>query len=258
VTTARTRLLATSDQPLTARLAAAGSRLQELLALLRAFETGATSSELRELVMTKNVTGKRSAVSREKVWRQLRARYVLEPSVPEFQALVQGIHAGDLAEKGVLACLMFARTDRLFREVTSTVVSPKLTSDNAQVHPVSVEACVQDLVQHCGASWSPGTIRTVQQHILSSLKDFGLIRGSRTRRTVRPRVGPQVTLFASRLARLEGLTDRQILDAPWFRLLGLDYHQTVEVLYAAARSGVLTFRLQADVAELSLPELEAA
>jgi len=67
-----------------------------------------------------------------------------------------------------------------------------------------------------------------------------------------------VTLFASRLARLEGLTDRQILDAPWFRLLGLDYHQTVEVLYAAARSGVLTFRLQADVAELSLPELEAA
>src|SRR6266851_876041 len=116
---------------------------------------------------------------------------------------------------------------------------------------------VQLMGQH-SATWSPTTLRRVQQHILASLKDFGMIKGSRTRRTVRPRVGPQVTLFASRLASLQGLTDLQALDACWFRLLGLDYHQTVEVLFAAARSGVLSSRLQADVAKLTLPAVEAA
>ena len=78
----------------------------------------------------------------------------------------------------------------------------------------------------------------------------------RTRRTLRPRVGPQVTLFAARLGRLDGLTDRQVLDGSSFQLLGLDRHHAVDLLYAAARSGVLSFRLQADVAELDLPPLD--
>lgn len=253
----RTRsLLLPCEQPLTARLAAAGSRLQELHAVLRTSEQATTPREMRELVISHNVTGKRSAVSREKVWRQLRLRYVLDPSVGESQAFVQGMHAADPVEQGLLAYLMFARTDRLFREVTLHMISPKLSREGTPVDAASVEGCVRELIGQHGAKWSPTTIRRVQQHILAAQKDFGVVKGSRTRRTVRPRVGPQVTLFASRLALLAGMTDRQALDSCWFRLLGLDYHQTVEALFAATRGGALSFRLQADVAELTLPPLE--
>ena len=84
---------------------------------------------------------------------------------------------------------------------------------------------------------------------------LGVIAGSLTRRTARLRPGVQTTLFAARLARLEGLTDRQALDATWFRLLGLRQEQFIDLLYAAARSGVLRFRTQADIVELSLPEV---
>jgi hypothetical protein len=74
---------------------------------------------------------------------------------------------------------------------------------------------------------------------------------------VRPRPGAQVALFAARLGRLQGLSDRQVLDSDWFRLLGLDGERASDLLYAANRAGVLGFRMQADVVELTLPPLEA-
>lgn len=94
------------------------------------------------------------------------------------------------------------------------------------------------------------------QHVLSSSKDFGVLGGSAHKRTVRPRPGAPVAAFAVRLARLEGLTDRQALESRWFRLLGLDRGRVVDLLYAARREGALDFRIQADVVEIDLPPLE--
>ena len=98
---------------------------------------------------------------------------------------------------------------------------------------------------------------TVRQHALSALKDFGLLAGSAKKRVVVPRPGPPVTFFAARLAKLQGLSDRQVLDACWFRLLGLGTEHTIDLLYAASRAGLLEFRIQAEVVELILPPVEA-
>ena len=54
------------------------------------------------------------------------------------------------------------------------------------------------------------------------------------------------------------VADRQLLDARWFWLLGLDRSHVVDLLAAARRDGALDFRMQADVVEIDLPPLEAA
>src|SRR5574337_764735 len=63
-------LLPPASQPLTARLAAAGSRRTELEALLDAAPPDAPPAQLRALLLAENVAGKGSAASRAKVWRQ--------------------------------------------------------------------------------------------------------------------------------------------------------------------------------------------
>ena len=92
---------------------------------------------------------------------------------------------------------------------------------------------------------------------VEALKDFAILAGSAIKRTRAIRPGPHVVLFATRLGRLEGLSDRRILDSRWFRLLGLDTSAVVDQMYTAAQSGLLQFRFQADVAEIELPSLEA-
>ena len=156
----------------------------------------------------------------------------------------------------LLCCLMLARTDRLFREVTLECVSPEVVRDGTLIAPTAVRAAIEAAATAQGLAWSAITLDRARSHLLAALKDFGVLRGSATKQTVRPRPGSPTVLFGARLARLEGLTDRQVLQAQWFRMLGLGTDQVVELLYAATRDGTLGFRQQADIVELRLPALE--
>ena len=225
--------------------------------MLAAASPGAGQAELRRLVLESNVAGKTSAASRSKLWLQLRQRYALDINDPEYQALLAAMrHTGSPRERGYLCFLMFARHDRLFRQLTLACVSPLLARQGAVVASATVDDYLADLAAERRFSWTRETAVTVRQHALSALKDCGLLTGAVVKRTNTPQPGPNVTLFAARLGRLEGLTDRQVIGCRWFGLLGLSPAQVVDLLYAAAREGVLAFRMQADVVELTLPPLE--
>lgn len=244
-------------QPITARLAAAGSLRTEVEALLDAVPEDASPTELRDLVIDANITGKASAAARVKTWTNLKARYVLDPAVPEYRAFVAAMGATSSPdEHGLLCLLMLARTDRLFREVTLECISPQLARPGTVIDAAAVQEVIAAQAAASRAKWTASTIETARQHLLSALKDCSMLRGSIIKRTLAVRPGTAAVLLAARLARLEGLTDRQVLAACWFRLLGVDSDQAVNLLYRAAQQGALGFRLQADIVELSLPPLE--
>jgi hypothetical protein len=191
-------------------------------------------------------------------WKRLKLRYLLDPAVPEGRAFLgEMLATSSPADRGLLEFLMFARTDRLFREVTLETVSPLLAQDGTMVDPTIIDAAVRRSAGASSLSWSASTFDRTHKHLLTALKDFGLLRGSLHKRTIRPRPGSEVVRFACRLGRLEGLTDRQILDARWFRLFGFEREQVVDLLFAGQRAGMLGFRTQASVVEIDLPPLEA-
>lgn len=244
-----------SSQPIAARMAAAGSRRTELEALLHAAPPHATSAQFRALVLDENVTGKRTAASRDKVWRQLKQNYTLDPAVPEYQALLASVTATNApSDRGLLFLLMLARNDRLFRDVVLESVSPHLAQPGTPIQADDVQM-VLDRIVGAKRQWSEETRTTARQHILSALKDFGALQGGTRKKTARLYPGAYVTLFAARLAQLEGLSPRQTLGSAWFRLLGLDAEGAWNLLHAAAGAGVLRCRRQADVIEIDLPPL---
>jgi hypothetical protein len=268
------KLSAPDAQPLTARLAAAGSRRAELEALLAAAPLAACAKEYATLILEQNVAGKGSAVSRGKLLAQLRARYLLDPRIAEFVAFRACMDAASSAdERGLLCYLMMARCDRFFREASLQLVASvrgdhltpssrgmrrKGNSEEPEIDASGFEARLGAYLAHHGITWSRETLEHARQHTLSSLKDFGVLGGSRQKRLRQPRPGAGVTLFAARLASIEGLTARQTLSCRWFRLLQLDADQAADRLLLAQRAGLLSFRMQAQVVELNLPPLESA
>ncbi len=250
-------LLDPDAQPLTARLAAAGSRRRELEAVLAAAPRHALSKDFAELVLQQNVAGKGSAVSRSKLLGQLRARYVLDSCVAEFRAFRAAMaRERNSSDRGLLGYLMMARSDRLMREASLLVLEDhrvKAAQDAKGFEKRFIELLQEDDIQ-----WSSETVRTVARHILSSLKDFGILSGSQKKYYAAFRPGPGVILFAARLAELEGLTGRQTLSSRWFRLLRLEERGAANALLDAHRAGLLSFRMQAEVVELALPPMEFA
>jgi hypothetical protein len=149
--------------------------------------------------------------------------------------------------------LMFARQDRLFREVTLDILVPRLGRTGEVIHPALVREDVEARRRAAGLEWSEESLAAVAIHVASSWKDFGLVEGSKERRISLLRPSHPTVRFAVELGRAEGRTDRQVLDSPWFRLLGIDATAAESALRAAARDGVLQFRAQADVIEITLP-----
>lgn len=248
-----------SAQPLTARLAAAGSRRSEFEALFHVASPETAPTELRELIVDANVAGKGSAASRAKVWAQLRQRYVLDPRVPEYRAFAQAYGAsGSPGDRGLVLYLMLARTDRTFRELVLRRVAAHLAHPATPISAADVQAELRHLVSKRRPAWTEQTLVTVSQHALSALKDFGVLQGGTKKKTARIHVGPPATLFAARLGLLEGLPARRIPDSVWFQLLGLDAEGAWHALQSAAADGVLRCRRQADVVELELPALPLA
>ena len=252
---ARGMLLLPDEQPITAQLAAAGSRRTEFETLLHVAPPHATPAELRTLVVDENITGKASAASRAKVWRQLKENYLLDLRMTEYRAFMAALQETKTpSDRGLLLFLMLARADRLFREVTIASVSPTLGQSGTSINTAAVQTTLEQIVG-TERRWTQETLVTARQHILSALKDFGVLYGGTRKKSVRPHPGEHVTLFAARLAQLEGLTPRQTLSSKWFRLLGLDVEGAWDLLSAAGRMGVLRCRRQADVIELELPPL---
>lgn len=245
------------EQPITARLAGAGSLRREAEALLAAAPMHPSADDYRRLLMDENAAGKASASARMWMWKRLKLRYAFDtPGAPETQAFRWAMaHAHPPTDRGLLAALMMARTDRLFREVTTEVVSPVVGQRGKVIDAVAIRSAVEAKMADAGLSWSEKSLDNVANHLMSSLKDFGIVEGSRERRTVGIRITPIVATFAAQLGRAEGLTDRQVLESRWFAFLGADARQAAEALHTASKDGLLTFRMQADVVELHLPDL---
>jgi len=164
----------------------------------------------------------------------------------------------DPRDRGLIALLMMARTDRLFREVTTDQISSELHRPGTLIEPDGVRSAIEIIADHANALWSASVIEGLTSHVLSSAKDFGLLQGSRPKRVAPVRPGTSAVRFAVELSRLEGLTDRRTLESRWFRLLGLGLDEVLNLMHSAAREGALGFRFQADVAEIVLPERERA
>ena len=241
------------EQPFLPRLSGAGSLRRELEAVFAVAPSDSALAAYRDLLLVQNAAGKGSVSMRNWTWKRLKNRYLLDPSVSEFVAFRGAMdEAHDPSERGLLAFLMMARTDRLFRDVTLEIVSPLLDSADSLIAAEKIRDAIQARAEIHQLRWTDNSIRGVTSHLLSSAKDFGLLTGAASKRTQRVRPGPSSASFAVQLSRLEGLSDRQSLESRWFRLLGMSFDRVLSVMFDAARAGVLEFRFQADVAEITL------
>jgi hypothetical protein len=226
----------------------------EMEHVIAAVDQGATAADYRRAILDDNAARKGTGTARMWAWKRLKLRYALDrPGTVEFAAFRRAMRDPDPAARGLSAMLMFARLDRLFREATLELLVPQLGRPGEVVDADEVRHYVDKARRAAGLEWSGESMKSTAHHLASSWKDFGLVEGSKTRRIVRPRPSNATIRFAVELGKAEGRTDRQVLDAPWFRLLGMDSPAADAALRGAARDGVLQYRALADVVEITLP-----
>jgi len=241
--------------PYSSRLSARSALFTELHQLLDSETQAYTSAEYRRQVVEENRLAKPSKAAREKLWKELKARYLLDPEDPLFTAFwAEWQRCRSEPERSLTAYVFFALNDRLVTDLGIEFLFPLLRRAPAEIRLADVLAFIERAFRsHPEArAWSEETRVAVAQKYTASIRDFGLARGTIRKTSIRPALyGAPVRLLV-RALRLAGVAPLDIVQAPAFKLLGLDTTEVIDALGEMNRVGALRFRMQGDIVELDV------
>jgi hypothetical protein len=214
------------------------------------------SAEYRQLVVHDNCLAKPSKAAREKVWKELKARYRLDSDEPLFSAFwSEWERCGSDSERSLTAYVFFALNDRLVADLGTEYLYPLLRRAPAELRIADVLAFIERAGRSHHAEtleWSGETRTAVAQKYTASIRDFGLARGTIRKTTLRPALyGAPVRLLV-RALRIAGVPPLDLVQARVFKLIGLDPSEVIDALGEMNRTGALRFRMQGDVVELDV------
>jgi hypothetical protein len=239
------------------RLSARTALYTELHLLLSDADSALPTATYRMLVMVENRLSRASIAARAKLWKELKARYRLDGSDALFAAFCdEWRRSTSDAERALTAYVLFALNDRLAADLGTEWLFPLLRRAPAEIRIHDVRA----FIDRAGAahpetqSWSEHTRSAVAQKYAGSIRDFGLAKGTVRKYTVRPALYGAPVRLLIRALRLVGTAPLELVQAPVFRLLGLEGAEVIDALGELNRQGALRFRIQGDVVELDVAE----
>jgi len=225
----------------------------DLRLLLDSADTSVPDGGYRALVLEENRLLRSSGSSRQKLWKELSARYRLIGTDPLFVAF-QGewSHCRSEAERALTAYMLLALNDRLVADLGMDWLFDRLRNAPLELRVEDVLGFIARSVREHPevGRWSETTTLRVAQHYLASLRDFGLARDTLRKVTVRPALYAGPVRLLIRALALAGVSDLNALRSPLFRLLALDTAEVIDALGELNGTGALRFRMQADVVEL--------
>lgn len=241
--------------PYSSRLSARSALFTELHQLLDGETKALSSAEYRRRVVDENRLAKPSRAAREKLWKELKARYRLDAEDPLFAAFwTEWTRCTSEPERSLTAYAFFALNDRLVTDLGLDLLYPLLRRAPAELRLADVLAFVERAYRaHPEASaWSDETRTAVAQKYTASIRDFGLARGTIRKTSIRPALYSAPVRFVVRALRLAGAAPLDIVQSPAFKLLCLDTTEVIDALSEMNRVGALRFRMQGDVVELDV------
>ena len=247
-----------TSAPYTSRLSARSALYTDLHVLLDTKCAALSSSAYRSLVTDENCLGRKSTAARQKIWQELKSRYILDTEHPLFSAfLKEWRRSSSEPERGLTAYILLALNDRLVADLGTDWLFPLLRRAPAELRVADVRGFIDRAAKRHAEvrSWSDQTRTAVAQKYAASIRDFGLAKGTVNKVTIRPALyGAPVRLLV-RALRLVGIRPLDLVRAPIFRLLALDGSEVIEALSELNRVDALHFRIQGDIVELNIEEV---
>lgn len=249
------QIAALNDGTYVSRLSARSALYTELRLLLSGLEESLTAPEYRKLIVQENRLSRPSTSAREKLWTELKGRYLLSNEKPLFRAFWREWRSCCAEqERGLTAYTLFALNDRIVTDLGTEWLYPYLRQAPAEVRVEDILSFIdRSIAEHPEVGgWSYETRARVARHYMASIRDFGLTRGKIVKTTVRPALYGAPVRLMIRALQLAGLDQFGLLHARLFRLLAIDEGEVVGVLGELNRAGDLRFRMQGDVVELDV------
>jgi hypothetical protein len=236
-----------------------GALLYELYALFDSLSE-INSDEIREAIIVENRLHKNSYEMRRKTWLAVNHRYLTVAPQWVGSALMEAASAGSQSPQFIsLAYLYFALRTRLaFLFVTRYIWNQWQAGVTHLTHRDAV-GFIYDLAETEPQvqEWREATKKRMASMLLSSLHDFGLLKGVRTRYIQRPSIALTTAYHLLCLLHAEGKSGLEIIQDPAWRLFLWRESDVNQALAQLDQAGAVRFEKSGQTVMLQLIQREA-
>lgn len=197
-----------------------GSMVPEMFIIFSEAHTNNDKKFLMDRVMIDNIVHKNSFYSRENVWRIFDQRYLSCPSWVVQDIANSTSHGINSPNFLTLAYLYYAFRERMAHDIVTEMIWDQWRSKKTAVELKAVEDYIVSKETEIPAikQWSETTVRKCAQSILSSLRDFGILKGTVNKSIQRPSVALETAYHLLCILMAEGDDGRALIAAKDWRL----------------------------------------
>jgi hypothetical protein len=220
-----------------------GALLYELYALFNTLDD-LTPEAIREAIIVENRLHKKSYEMRRKIWLAVNHRYLTAAPQWVSVALQEATAAGNQSPQFIsLAYLYFAlRTRLVFLFVTDFLWEQWQAGVTHLTHRDALRyiyALAEE--EPLAQGWREATKKRMASMLLSSLHDFGLLKGKQTRYIQRPSIALDAAYHLLCLLHAEGKSGLEIVTDPAWRLFLWSEADVGQALSQLDQRGLIRF-----------------
>lgn len=234
-----------------------GALIAEAHAVFRALGSGMALDEVRGACLTGRLLRQSARETRHRIWEALHWRYFAWRPPRWILGDLEEAAKGDAADRRFvgLAYLHFAQRDRLTFDFVTEYLWIRWKNKLFEVRRDDVLDFLADYEPRDTAvkKWRESTRKKLAGNVLSALRDFGVLTGTRRKSQQRPVVSPEVALHLCRVLDGEGLRGRALLKARDWHLFLWEIHDTSHALAHLAQRGEIRFERTGRTVMLDVP-----
>lgn len=244
-----------SRSPLYAsKIIKAGALLADTKTLLAHWNLAASVRENMDRIRRENLFGKASRSRVEDILAIFRQRYLTEE--PVLRALVNLVRAHFPAPS--LDRLLYfhaARANRLLFDVVSDILLPIQAQGITDVDIGEIHKALARWVSEgkTRGHWSDPTIRRVAQGLLSTLRDFGVLRGATNKRIAPAYLPIEAFCYVAFYLKQHQPSGVKLLELPDWQLFFLPREGVERFLCEAHQNHLLEYHAAGTVTRLTFP-----
>lgn len=230
-----------------------GARLPDVKAVLQALDTGQTIGQARQAVVEENILDSGTRQSRKTVWREIYRRYLSGRSDEHIAMLARMVtrSANSLMQNLVLL-YEYCQVDALLYDLTVYCTYALYHDVRTTIGKIEVnEWLTRQEAEHPElAQWSPQVRGRLVRGYLATIRDFGLVTGTKQKKFYKLYVPREVFVYALYHQKDRGIKGKALVEALDWRLFLLSQQDVLFMLEDTAKGGFIHFRYTGDIYDL--------
>jgi len=217
--------------------------LADLRLLLAACPQSSSLEEYRSAIVEENVLLKKTVATRKASFRWMRELYALDRKIHLFRAL-RDLWDDDIQAQPLLSLLCAVARDPLLRSTAESILAiPVGETVTREMMMDAVNVSFPD-------RYSPKTLKSTGQNIISSWQQAGLLSGKLHKVRISAQSHPATVAYALLLGYLSDVRGDALFRTLWCRLLDAPMHVLHAQALVASQRGWIEYRHMGDVTEV--------